>query len=68
MTVGVPQAKAVTLVVILLVVQELALFHHHQALQHNLQKVMKTIFFLGMACTLPQKVVSCVKVIISLYF
>ena len=54
-----PKAKAVALVVVFLFVQELAPLRHHQALQHNLQKVVKTIFFLGMLAHYLRKLFLC---------
>lgn len=39
--------------------KKLVPFRHHQALQHNLQKVVKSIFFLGMLAHYLRKLFLC---------
>ena len=59
MSVSMAQPVSVTLVPILLLPQKLAPFSHHQTLQHNLQQVMKTVFFLGMLAHYLRKLFLC---------
>ena len=55
----VAETKAVPLVAVHLFAQKIATLRHHQALQHNLQKVVKTIFFLGMLAHYRRKLFLC---------
>lgn len=51
------QTVAITLVAVIHTSKVFATFCNHHTLQHNLNQVMKTIFFLRMPSTLTQKVV-----------
>lgn len=59
MAVCMAETVAVALVPVHLLAQKLTPLRHHQALQHNLQKVVKTIFFLGMLAHYLRKLFLC---------
>ena len=59
LAVSVTQSEAITLVTVSLFAQELTAFCDHQTLEHYLQYVMKTIFFLGMLAHYLRKLFLC---------